>query len=484
MKKTFIQACIQNCVRVCLPLLMFASTQVFAAANHLDGAYANGARWAIDMPEQWNGTLLLYARGYSAGPANTSPETAPRGAKEWLLSQGYALAASSYSGIGWALQEAPQDQLDVLNTFTAKFGVPKRSIAWGNSMGGLTSVALAERRDAAINGAISLCGSVSGSLGMLNTALDGAFAFKTLVAPATDIRLVNVDNDMANSARVRTALESAWTTPQGRARVALAAALAQLPHWSDAKAAEPGERDYPAQAEEAYKTFVMGVFLPRVDQEQRAGGLYSWNTGVDYRQQLQRSGRVAFVRDMYRRAGLDLDKDLQTLNAAPRIAADPRAVAYMRANYVPTGQLQVPLLIMQTTGDGLTVPATHGSLREMVRAAGNAAQLGQLYVRAAGHCTFTLAEQVAALRVLEQRLDTGSWRLKPAEVIRSISDVTASDVTVRDVRVRDVMGEARFINYRPLALSRSCDAIGPCQGEPVAAPGAAATSAAWRSRFR
>ena len=54
----------------------------------------------------------------------------------------------------------------------------------------------------------------------------------------------------------------------------------------------------------------MGVFVPRVDQERRAGGIYSWNTGVDYRAQLQRSGRLAFVRHFYALAGLDLERDL------------------------------------------------------------------------------------------------------------------------------------------------------------------------------
>jgi putative CocE/NonD family hydrolase len=444
-----------------------ALSQVTTPAAHQDGTHASGARWAVDMPAIWNGTLLLYGRGYTPTLSNAAPETAPRGMREWLLEHGYALAASSYSAAGWALAEAPGDQIDALDEFTQRYGKPKRTIAWGSSMGGLTTLAIAERYPGRIDGALPICGSVSGSLGMLNTALDGAFAFRTLLAADSDIRVVNVDDDLRNGARVRQSLEAALRTPQGRARVALAATLAQIPPWTDPKAIEPAAADYTAQAEELYKSFVMGVFLPRVDQEKRAGGVYSWNTGIDYRKQLQLSGRSSFVRAMYRSAGQDLDADLATLKAAPRIAALPQAVAYMRANYVPTGSLGVPVLTMQTVGDGLTVPATHGSLRDTVRAAGHDSQLAQLYVRGAGHCTFTLNEQVVALKVLEQKLDSGRWSISPAQLAKHIAAIGRDAGT----------GEARFTEFRPSPLLRSCGATrGSCAGEPELSSAAVAAT--------
>ena len=255
--------------------------------------------------------------------------------------------------------------------------------------------------------------------------------------------LVQVDDDRANAARVARVLAATWGSPEGRARVMLAATLAQLPHWSDPAAPEPAPDDFAAQAEEIRKTFVMGVFLPRVDQERRAGGLYSWNTGIDYRDQLQRSGRRAFVQHFYALAGLDLEQDLATLDTAPRIAADARAVAYMRANYVP-GKLPVPVLTLQAIGDGLTVPATHGGLREIARDAGSERQLAQLWVRRAGHCTATSAETRAALGVLERRLDTGEW--SPG------------------------LPQPTFMSYQPDAQLRACGARpGSCAGEPAPA---------------
>jgi pimeloyl-ACP methyl ester carboxylesterase len=422
-----------------------------AAAERIDGQHAGGARWAIERPESWNGTLLLYSRGYTPTRSNAPPETAPRDLHDWLLAQGYALAASSYSGVGWALEEAPRDQIEVLDAFVARIGAPRRTIAWGSSMGGLVTLALAERHADRFAGALSVCGSVSGSLGMLNTALDGAWVFRTLLAPDSEIRVVDIDDDRANSARVQAVLEKAWQSPQGRARVMLAAAVAQLPLWTDAAMKEP-PADEDAQAEQVRRTFSMGIFVPRTDQERRAGGTTSWNSGVDYTKQLENSGRAALVHRWYARAGLDLDADLAQLADAPRITADAPAVAWLRANFVPNGDLRIPVLTMQTMGDGLTVPATHGSLRRTVREAGRAKMLAQIWVHGAGHCTFTPAELGAALHTLERRIDKGRWETDSRSLTRAGEGLP---------------GGTRFTRYDAPSLLRHCGAQpGSCPGEP------------------
>jgi len=84
-------------------------------------------------------------------------------------------------------------------------------------MGGLVTVALAERPDSGLNGALSACGSISGTLDMMNRALDGAFAFTTLAAPHAGIRIVETGDDRANGARVAVALSEVLSTAQGRA---------------------------------------------------------------------------------------------------------------------------------------------------------------------------------------------------------------------------------------------------------------------------
>ncbi|MFO1503339.1 MAG: prolyl oligopeptidase family serine peptidase [Steroidobacteraceae bacterium] len=410
------------------------------------------AQWIIEKPSNWNGTVLLYAHGYAPSVSSAVPESAPRGARDWLLARGYALAASAYTAGGWALAEAPGDQMQVLDEFVKRVAQPRRTIAWGSSMGGMVTLALAERHPDRIQGALPLCGSVSGSLGMLNTALDGAFAFRTLVAPDSGIRIVGVDDDRANSARVATALQTAWNTPAGKARVVLAAALAQLPDWTDPASPRPTAAEFDARAEQLRRGFAMGVFVPRVDQEQRAGGVNGWNTGVDYRRVLRESPLRRLVEHFYREAGIDLQADLAKLNAAPRIEADAKAVAYMRANFVPRGNWRIPVLTLQAIGDGVTVPTTHAALGMLSAKAGRNHMVGQLWVERAGHCIFTPAELAAALATLENRLDTGRWSLEPAQV---------------NARGGDAGGDTRFIPYTPSHMPRLCGAQpGSCPGEP------------------
>lgn len=419
-----------------------AATPVAVPAKPVaGGVLPGGAAWKVEVPPNWNGTLLLWSRGYGAARSE-EVEVAPRGTRDLLLANGYGLVASSYSKTGWALAEAVPDQVQALDAAIAAVGKPRRVIAWGSSMGGLVTVALAERHGDRLDAALPYCGSIGGAVGMMNMALDGAFAFTTLVAPGEGIDIVRVADDRAVGAKVQAALDRAQATPGGRARVALAGVLAGLPLWSDPKAPEPAPADHAAQQAEIAKALVRGVFFPRQDQEQRSGGLYSWNTGVDYRRQLDRSGHRDLVEALYRPAGLDLDADLDRLAKAPRIAADPKATAYMMDNYVPSGRISIPVLAYHEIGDGLTSVRLQGAYAQTVKAAGRDRLLRTAYVRRAGHCQFTPAEHLAALRTMEHRLDTGRW------------DASAAAMNARAKGIAD--GKSDFVDYTPLPLLRQC----------------------------
>ena len=384
--------------------------------RHVDGRLADGAAYTIDVPNSWNGTLLVWSHGYA--PAPPPPEDAPRGMKEWLLKNGYALAGSSYAEGGWALEQAVPDQVATIAAFGRQIAPPRRTIAWGQSMGGLVTVAIAERNPDAITAALPMCGSLAGAVGMMNEALAGAFAFRTLLAPHADIQLVRVTDDGANSARVNAAVASAMRSAGGRARLALAATLGQLPHWTDPASPEPEPTDYEQAIAQQAKSFAMGIFLPRSDQERRAGGVFSSTEGVDFSDLLNRSGERTYVEEMYRRAGLSLEKDLNALTAAPPVRADPGAVRYMAANYSPSGSLRVPMLAVHTSGDGLTAPNNLTAYASAVAARGASEQLREIAVAGAGHCAFSPAEIAASLKGLEHRLDSGRWDVDPAALTR------------------------------------------------------------------
>lgn len=80
-------------------------------------------------------------------------------------------------------------------------------------------------------------------------------------------------------------------------------------------------------------------FAARAELERRAGGNPSWNTDVDYHQQLSISPDREQVGALHQAAGLDLEADLRRLEAAPRIKADQQAVAYLNHNLSFDGQL-------------------------------------------------------------------------------------------------------------------------------------------------
>src|SRR6059036_3256794 len=98
-----------------------------------------GANFLIQMPSNWNGTLVLYSHGYvTPGSALTAQDAGDPLTAAWLLDNGYAIAGSSYSQNGWALQQAFHDQIALLDHFQAEHPALNRTLAWGHSLGGMS----------------------------------------------------------------------------------------------------------------------------------------------------------------------------------------------------------------------------------------------------------------------------------------------------------------------------------------------------------
>jgi hypothetical protein len=155
----------------------------------------------------------------------------------------------------------------------------------------------------------------------------------------------------------------------------------------------------------------------RAELERRAGGNPSWNTGVDYRAHLNRSGRRADVAQRYAEAGLDLESDLERLARQPRIGADAGAVAYLSRNAALAGRLRVPFLTLHATGDNQVPVEQEQAYSQAVAAAGRPDLLRQLFVTRDGHCGVLPAEALVALQSLLDRLDRGRWpALEPADL--------------------------------------------------------------------
>jgi pimeloyl-ACP methyl ester carboxylesterase len=400
-------------------LLLSFSASAFATISTHTGTLPDGATFLIEVPTPWNGTLLLYSHGYvTPGSSNPAQDVGDLGTRAFLLTHGFALAGSSYAHTGWAIQEALPDQIAVLDAFAALVGKPTRTIAWGHSLGGIITAGLIQRFPKRFDAALPMCGVLAGGVGIWNQALDAEFAFKTLLASASPLQVVNITNPSANLNLAEGFLAAAHATPQGRARLALVAALGDTPGWFDPASPEPAEDDFASQENNQFLWSALVdfpfVFALRAELEFRAGGNPSWNTGVDYREQLEHSVNREEVRALYKLAGLNLNADLDTLNDAARITANPASVEYLEQNIIFNGDIDFPVLTLHTTGDGLVNNQNENAYKDVVDEAGNGRLLRQTFVHRAGHCTFTPAETVTALENLIKRLDTGIWPdLKP-----------------------------------------------------------------------
>jgi pimeloyl-ACP methyl ester carboxylesterase len=389
------------------------------------GVLLDGTPYRIAIPVGWNGTLLLDLDFIGSSGTPSSP------AHQWLLGCGYGVAGTArvmntVSASIWAHR-----LLQVLHIAKKDCGKPARVIAYGQSGGGAAARAVAQEAPHSVDGAIAMSMPGSGQVSLLNQALDATFAAKALLAPDNDaLVLTGLPADRADlEAEWTRVLSAAQETAEGRARIALAAALAQLPYWGlDASALRPPDPDDIAAVQDGFYrelAFIAAAGHRAVLRQavETFAGNPSWNTGVDYPRLFEAAGGP--VRDavaaLYAQAGLDLDRDLERINAAPRIAADPVGVDYARESS-SDGRLVKPFLYLTTTGDPLSPVSNSRPLETAALAAGTADLVRLLYVQAPGHCTFTFAEIGAALATVSGRIDTGRWPATSPEAINRRGD--------------------------------------------------------------
>ncbi|MFD9112648.1 alpha/beta hydrolase [Streptomyces bottropensis] len=419
------------------------------AVERLTGTLPDGAAWIADVPENWNGTLIVFSHGFGG----TAPQNAPREAVRLrLLEEGYALTGSSFdvSETLWALESAERDQVATIAAVTEKIGEPTRTLSVGQSMGGLVNARLARSGAGGIDGALGLCGLVAGANDLHTYQLDAEYTIARLLLPDTPVKLVDFASEADGAATGRQltdAVVAAQQTPEGRARIALAAAYLNLPTWAPGKD-RPADGDWEAQQAQQYAWLAQGV-LNRVEParhhvEKALGGNNSGNKGVDYARVLANSQHAPLVKALYKKAGLNLRADLRNLTSHADIAADPAAVAAGERTSSAGQGLAVPLLDIHTVADDLVPVEQESRFATRVRASGDAALLRQAYVERQGHCAFTTAETVAALHALESRLDSGRW------------GASATPGALQTAALALGLDGAAYVPYRPADLT-----IGP-----------------------
>src|SRR5262245_5565180 len=133
----------------------------------------NGAYYLIAIPEKYNGQLVLWNHGYSLNPPAPLTQSTDLGYPALLLSEGFAVAASSYRpnpiGLGgWAVADGAVDTDNLRRRFIDTFGRPDATYVVGASEGGIITATIAELFGTAedgtlnYNGSLPICGPLAG----------------------------------------------------------------------------------------------------------------------------------------------------------------------------------------------------------------------------------------------------------------------------------------------------------------------------------
>ena len=296
-------------------------------AQTITGTLHDGATYLIQVPANWNGTLVLYSHGYvtpgSPNPATDvgDPLTGAVAAEQRLRARRVVLRHNR-------LGAAAGDSRSTLDPERLR---PARRHAVSNHRVGALARRDDHRRTAPGRAGPLHCGTpdVRRARGRRGHLERGArLRGRGAAASRADLRTAGGQHHRPHDQprhRRDVARRRPRPPPQGRARIALASALGDLPGWFDPASPEPAATDYVTQEANQFlwQTQVDGpfAFALRAELEARAGGNVSWTTGVNFTAQLALSSDYAEVQALYSAAGLSLSADLATLQASAPIAA-------------------------------------------------------------------------------------------------------------------------------------------------------------------
>jgi pimeloyl-ACP methyl ester carboxylesterase len=399
--------------------LAVAAIAAPASVERASGQLLPPRQTAYEMrkPANWNGVLVTDLDYVTR---------ADEPLQSWLEEHGYALAGIAREkvadGVSYDVGGEVTDLINVVDLFTARFGKPKFVIQYGLSGGGFVGLALSQTRPDRIDGVVAACAPIP--VWLMNAGLDNWYTLRTLIAPnlaVTGLPKPGSPEALKLVSAWRTALSDAQKSPLGRARIALAVTIGEFPAWGTVSPTqtlppEPDPLDFAALETAMFETLMRGAENPggqaRWMFETGSGAQPSWNTGVDYADLFANSDPTyqTATRLLYRQAGADLEADLGTINAGPRLMPDSKALKwYSSPTRTFTGDIKTPVLFMNDSGD-LAVPIAGlaGSL-EVIRRRGRETLARQTVVHASGHCNFEVSEVAAAIETVAHRLESGSW---------------------------------------------------------------------------
>jgi pimeloyl-ACP methyl ester carboxylesterase len=375
-----------------------------ASRREVIGTDETGAQYALFLPYNWNGDLAVYVHGFiDPAAAIALPDAAPVDVAPWvvelrerLLQAGYAVAYSSFSENGWAVDDGAQRTRELRPLFAYYFAKPDKTYVIGRSLGALTTMLLVEKYaedssgisllglislstsgERVIDGALALCGPVGGGRKQTDYVAHTRVLFDFFypgVVPGDVLHVPSMPYS-STSPVVQAIVGSLLANPQ--AAVALASVdQVELP-WTT----------FPELINSVVRVLGYNV-LGTNDVLERTGGASPFeNRNTTY------TGLGTFD---------------ATLNAGVgRFAGSSQGFSFLKAYYQPRGFLDAPVLTLHTTLDP-DVPFSHeAALASIVANAGKSKKLAQQHYVRYGHCNFTPAETTAAFLRLVDWVERG-----------------------------------------------------------------------------
>jgi len=374
------------------------------------GATSDSAPYVMQVPANFNGTLVLYSHGYRPNvpiPAGipgyggytvtNTPQPGPLvGGKDtsviaYLLGHGYAVAGSGFARQGWNADSAIATDAELIGAFKTQFPTTKHVVAWGESLGGYITQGLAEKYPNLVDAVAPMC-MAENLPAELTEAGDFLWGFKTLFDPSIkggnySAGAAGYAEAMGDLVKVFTALgklqagisTGVWPDTSSATGKALATAgvpsrsallllglMAGLPTQSahfDSISGPDGalKVTFPLAVSPALAILENGAtaaalaVLVTQDVEQQAGGAVFDNTKTDYAARVVNE-RVVFNAALSGNTAIDaLLGALSPLNpGAPRAVGNPAAIAKMNGLLMHSDVVNVPTITMVGVADPVT----------------------------------------------------------------------------------------------------------------------------------
>jgi pimeloyl-ACP methyl ester carboxylesterase len=419
-----------------LTLVLSLAAPAAAQFQTVDTFQIKGAYGMIIVPKNWNGSLFIYAHGYSADKRLVAPLPKDPTQGNVLLEaailpalSGYASAATTFRSVGWDVKDAIKDIENLRRRFVKKYGKPRYTYLWGHSEGGMITSTVIEYLPQVYDGAAPLCGTGAGA----RRNFDGAFDLRVLYEYACrDVPEARFACRVCSDGKSRCLEEGDCPAGQtcgsaetpappedglsrectdflldhpdrinegslGGAFVAapVTACFGDLSGTTPPTAEQATRRDFFLRASQIPGSFIgTDLFFATIGLGEvvhhRTHERHPWgNEGVTYAPpRLSAAEQAELNTNVY------------------RAHEDRSAVEYMRRYYEPRGRTGSKVLTVHALDDGLVIPENEDKYREAFVAAGRGDQLVQLFTTTGGHCGF-IAELAPTLQALTDWVEKG-----------------------------------------------------------------------------